>query len=60
MVHRQIDRDHFSSLKRSFISLDQDVDGVLSLQEFKAGYDLFFKNQFNEDDSKYDPNLAQT
>lgn len=48
MVHRQIDRDHFSALKRSFITLDQDLDGELSLQEFKAGYDLFYKEQFVE------------
>ena len=49
LVHRQITREHFTELKNSFLTLDSDLDGKLSLDEFKTGFDMFYKDPFAKD-----------
>ena len=57
LVHRQITREHFTELKNSFLTLDTDLDGKISVEEFKTGFDMFYKDPFAQDETTIKKNL---
>eukprot|EP00347_Sterkiella_histriomuscorum_P009181 403342210 len=46
MICHRINRDEYSSLEHTFLCLDTDYDGLINFEEFKAGFQKFYRDPF--------------
>ncbi len=53
MICHRINRDEYLNLEHSFLSLDQDFDGFISLEEFKKGFQLYYRDPFSDEIGGY-------
>lgn len=54
ICHRTLNREDLENLEQGFLAIDTDFDGLISFQEFKEAYELYYKPVFAEDEALSD------